>query len=178
MKKEGLTRRIFLGSSLVFCAGAVYWFQNRKKSLHLYANDTQVLLHAAYHLFPQSDYGPGAKDLHIANYLAFVLQDGRILKDDRDLFLKGAFWLEESSFEEYNMSFLNLGNQEKESLLQNVTRQRWGERFVYTSLGYIFEALLCAPVYGSNPKEIGWKWLDHNPGFPQPRSLKEITYEV
>lgn len=178
MKKESLTRRIFLGTSLVFATGAVYWFQNSKKSLQVYANDTQVLLHAAYHLFPQSDLGPGAKELHIANYMAFVLQDNRIVKDDRDFFLKGAFWLEESSFEEYNKSFLNLSNLEKESLLQDVTRQRWGERFVYTSLSYIFEALFCAPVYGSNPKETGWKWLEHNPGFPQPNSLKEITYEV
>ena len=24
------------------------------------------------------------------------------------------------------------------------------------------------PVYGGNPEMIGWKWLEHQPGFPAP----------
>lgn len=178
MKKASLSRRVFLGSSLLFGAASLYWINNKDTKVYLYANETQVLLHAAYHLFPQSNIGVGAKDLHIASYLAFVLRDKRIMKEDRNFFLKGAFWLEESSFENYNISFLNLSKDMKEELLRSITQDRWGENFVYTSLTYIFEALLCAPVYGSNPNAIGWKWLEHNPGFPQPKSIQEINYEV
>jgi len=178
LKNTSLTRRVFLGTSLLFGLGSVLYLKNKNKSTRLYANETQVLLAASQHLFPQSSLGPSAKELHIASYLAFVLEDKRIMKSDRDYFLKGAYWLEESAFEKYDLSFLNLSYDDKEELLQEVTQDRWGKSFVTTALTYIFEALLSAPVYGSNPKEIGWKWLSHNPGFPQPKFIQETLYEV
>jgi gluconate 2-dehydrogenase gamma chain len=73
---------------------------------------------------------------------------------------------------------LNLSSTQKEELMQSIATQRWGENFIHTNLGYVFEALLSAPAYGSNTNEIGWKWLEHNPGFPQPMSKKEIDYAV
>jgi len=178
LKTVHLRRRVFLGSSLIFGIGAIGWFKYQNKKTRLYSNETQVLLQLSYHLYPTSTIGPGAKEIHIASHLAFVLKDERILKEDRDYFLKGAYWLEESAFDEYNKSFLNLSAKEKEELLQDITQKRWGERLVYTCLGYIFEALLCAPVYGSNPNETGWKWLEHNAGFPQPATLSETVYDV
>lgn len=178
MNQAAPSRRIFLGASLVFGAGAVFWFNNRGKKTRLYANETQVLLHTAYHLFTHSNIGPGAKDFHISSYLASVLEDKRILKSDRDYFLRGAFWLEESSFDKYNASFLNLSHENRENILQAIILNPWGRNFVYTCLGYIFEALLSAPIYGSNINDMGWKWLEHKPGFPQPQSIQEITYEV
>jgi len=178
LKKASLPRRAFLGTSLLFGAGGILWIQNQGKKTGLYANETQVLLTVSYHLFPNSALGPSAKELHIASYLAYVLQDKRIMKDDRDFFLKGAYWLEESSFEHYDSSFLNLSTNNKEALLQRLIQDRWAERFIYTCLGYIFEALLSAPVYGSNLNEIGWKWLEHNPGFPQPKFIQETIYEI
>jgi len=174
-----LSRRLFIGSSLAIGAGAFLLFDKKKDiNVKLFAKDTQVLLHTAYHLFPQSKIAPSAKDLHISSYLAFVLKDERILKEGRDYFLKGAYWLEESSFEEYDKSFLQLSKDEKEELLQDVVTHRWGENFIYTTLTYIFEALVSAPVYGSNVDEMGWKWLEHNPGFPQPKNQKEIAYDL
>lgn len=146
--------------------------------MRLYANKVQVLLHTAYHLFPYSTIGPGARELRISSYLSFVLKDERILKEDREYLLLGAAWLEESAYEQYDKSFLNLDTLQKEELLKNVSKKTWGENFIYTTLGYIFEALLSAPVYGSNIDEIGWKWLEHNPGFPQPVNKKEIDYAV
>lgn len=178
MNTVKLARRAFLGTSLLFGAGSILWLQNQDKKMAIYANETQVLLAVSYHLFPISSLGPNAKELNIASYLAFVLKDKRIMKEDRDSFLKGAYWLEESSFEKFNASFLNLSHENKEELLHEVTQDRWAERFVYTCLTYIFEALLCAPVYGSNPNEIGWKWLEHNPGFPQPKFIQETVYEI
>ena len=179
LENSTLSRRMFLGASLAAGMGA-YFYLNRNIPLKskLYANEVQVILQVSYHLFPNSKVGPGAADLHIAHYLAHVFKDKRIPKGDRDYFLKGGLWLEESSFEEYNRSFLNLNSQEKEALLQQISRQRWGENFIYTSLNYIFEALLSSPVYGANPGEIGWQWLEHDPGFPQPITTEDISYEV
>lgn len=178
--RTDLTRRLFIGGSLAIGAGAFVLFNKEKKELNLslFAKDTQVLLHTAYHLLPSSKLAPSALDLHISSYLAFVLKDKRILKEDRDYLLKGAYWLEESAFEEYNKSFLNLTRDEKEELLQDISEHRWGKNLIYKSLSYIFEAMVSAPIYGSNIDKIGWKFLNHNPGFPQPTSKKEITYDL
>lgn len=179
MIKTSLARRVFMSASLTVGLGMLLYIGDDKKTgLKLYSNKVQVLLHSAYHLFPHSALGPGAKELNISAYLSSVLKDERIMIEDREHFLQGAGWLDESAFETYEKSFLNLTAEQKEELMQSVSAQRWGENFIYTSLGYIFEALLSAPVYGSNKNEIGWKWLEHNPGFPQPMSKKEINYAV
>jgi len=177
LKNTHLSRRLFL-SGIAVGSASLFLSACSKDKIIVYANSKQVLLQAAYHLYPTSSIGFGAKDLHIASYINFVLEDERIIKSDRDYFLKGATWLEESAFEEYDKSFLNLSKDEKEDLFENITQKRWGENFVYNTLTYIFEAMISAPIYGSNIDEIGWKWLDHNPGFPQPQTIKEITYEV
>jgi len=173
-----LSRRMFMGTSLALGAGVLFYFNRSTDNTKFYANDMQIILHTSYHLFPVSKIGPGAIDLHISNFLADVFKDKRLLKEDKNYFLKGAFWLEESAFEEYDKSFLNLSSEEKEKLLQDVARYRWGENFIYTTLNYILEALLCSPVYGSNPDALGWKWLEHNPGFPHPQNIEDIHYEV
>jgi gluconate 2-dehydrogenase gamma chain len=49
---------------------------------------------------------------------------------------------------------------------------RWGRAWLSLLLYYIFEALLSDPVYGGNPGEIGWRWLEHQPGFPRPPADK------
>lgn len=178
MQAVNTKRRVFLGTSLFFSLGTLSWFNYGNKKVRLYSNEIQVLLDLAYHLYPTSKIGPGAKDIHIAGYLAFVLKDERILKEDREYFLKGAFWLEESAFDMFDKSFINLNNEEKEKLLGQIKEEYWGKRLIYTSLNYIFEALLCAPVYGSNPKQTGWTWLEHNPGFPQPTRISDTIYDV
>lgn len=178
MKSFFVSRRIFLGSSLAIGTGAVFYLNNLSCKSGVYSNDIQVILHLSYHLFPLSKLGPGAQDYHISHYLASVFQDSRILKEDKKYFRKLAKWLEESSFDEYEKSFLNLSSSEKEELLQTISRSRWGENLIYTCLNYIFEAMLSAPIYGSNTKKVGWKWLNHNPGFPQPSLKKDIQYEI
>lgn len=179
LKHNRLSRRVFVGSSLALGVGTFFWLYSRNnKKIKVYANNEQVLLHCAYHLFPQSKLGPGAIDLNISSYLSQVLVDERIMQEDRHYFLQGATWLEESAYEEFNQSFLNLSSRDKESLLQIISRKRWGENFIYTTLSYIFEALLSSPIYGSNQNEIGWKWLEHQAGFPQPSSKEEIIYDV
>lgn len=178
MQKRMLSRRTILGGSVAVGISLLLWLNDKDTSPRLYSKDVQVLLQTAYQLFPHSKLGPGAVDLHIAAYLSYVLQDERIMEEERHYLLKGAGWLEESAFESYGKSFLSLAIDEKESLLHKVSRDRWGENFIYRVLNYILEALLCTPVYGSNVKEIGWKWLEHNPGFPQPPTKKEISYDL
>jgi len=57
-------------------------------------------------------------------------------------------------------------------MLHQITKSKAGRRWVSKLLSYICEALLGDPVYGGNPDGIGWKWLNHHPGFPRPPKHK------
>jgi len=59
---------------------------------------------------------------------------------------------------------------QREQLLQRIAQANAGENWLSLLLMFIFGALLGSPVYGGNPDGIGWRWLEHNPGFPQPTS--------
>ena len=178
MKNLNLKRRSFIAGAFVVSAGVYFGMQNREKKVYVYANKIQVLLQASYHLLPPSSLGPGAKSLHIANYFSFILADARVTKNDKDFILNGSRWLEEDAYKTYEKSFLSLSFEEKDDLFKQVAKEEWGETYIYDVLSYCLEAFLSAPIYGSNTDEMGWKWLDHNPGFPQPKTLKDITYEV
>ena len=43
-----------------------------------------------------------------------------------------------------------------------------GGRWLRELIHYILEALLSDPVYGGNPGGIGWRWLEHRPGYKRP----------
>ena len=167
-------RRQFLSAVLVGSTGAFFYFKGQK--LTLFESRVQLLLATAYHIYPSSSFGFGAKELHLASYLTFVLDDQRILKGDRAFLLKGPSWIEEVALKAYKKSFLILTTQEKESLLQKVVTYKWGYNYINFLFTYIFEALFSAPIYGGNPNEIGWKWAEHNPGFPQPQSKEAVSY--
>ena len=40
-------------------------------------------------------------------------------------------------------------------------------------LSYILEALATDPIYGGNTNEIGWDWLEHQPGMPRPSTTNK-----
>jgi len=82
--------------------------------------------------------------------------------------LNGPSWLNELAGNEHGKAFAELTTTQQEQLLQRIARTSAGENWLSLLLLYIFEALLSSPVYGGNPDGIGWRWLEHNPGFPQP----------
>ena len=61
-------------------------------------------------------------------------------------------------------------------LLRQIAKSTAGENWLATLLSYIFEALLAAPIYGGNPGGVGWKWLQHQPGFPLPDKVS-LTWQ-
>lgn len=169
-----LNRRHFISLSLVATAGAVYYFKGKKVTL--FDDKTQIILATAYHLYPASPLGFGIQELDLTSYLAFVLEDERIAKEDRDYLLRGGTWIEEQAHEDFKKSFLILTVNEKERLLQNIITFKWGENYINYLFTYIFEAIFSAPIYGSNIEKIGWQWSGHNPGFPQPKKVEDIIY--
>ena len=121
-------------------------------------------------LFPSEADSPGASDINAASYLNNLLEDAEHDKDERNFILNGPTWLNELSEKEYKKPFTQLDATRREQLLQHIASSEAGENWLSLLLVYIFEALLSSPIYGGNPDGIGWRWLEHNPGFPQPTS--------
>jgi len=119
-------------------------------------------------LFPTETDSPGAADINAAVYLKTLLDEPDFDADERAFILNGPTWLNELSNSEYAKPFTQLTSMQQEQLLYRIARSNAGENWLSLLLLYIFEALLSSPVYGGNPDGIGWRWLEHNPGFPQP----------
>jgi len=125
------------------------------------------------HLFPQGPDSPGAADINAAAYLEWAITTPGTYPDTRNTIVNGVGRLQDASRERFDAVFVDLDDERSEQLLRYLAdKTRWGRAWLSLMLYYIFEALLSDPVYGSNPNEIGWRWLQHQPGFPRPPADK------
>ncbi|WP_068546175.1 gluconate 2-dehydrogenase subunit 3 family protein [Thalassotalea crassostreae] len=129
------------------------------------------------HLLPSSASGPGAKEIKAINYLYNVMHQQPTEEDEKQFILNGVGWLNGYTKSNSDKSFVDLDTKQKESALRAISKSRAGENWLSTLLSYIFEAMLSPPSYGGNPEGIGWKWLNHKPGFPLPKEGKRY-YEL
>lgn len=127
------------------------------------------------HLFPADGNGPSASDINASLYLKFVLDAPDTDEDDKTFVLDGIKWLNGLSDEQFGKPFAVLTPIEQHKVLKKIASSSAGERWLSHLLLYIMEALLTDPVYGGNPGGIGWQWLEHQPGFPQPSKDKRYT---
>lgn len=129
---------------------------------------------AAVHnmLFPPDESSPGAADINATAYLRFVLEAPDTDREEREFILNGIEWLNGIADEQFGKPFIRLDTGRREQVLQLIARSSAGESWLSYLLYYIFEALLADPVYGANPGQIGWRWLQHQAGFPRPPADK------
>ena len=124
------------------------------------------------HLFPTEKNAPGASDVNAKAFFYAVLSDANREDEDRKLVKEGLLTLQDICWKKYKQTFTELNHEFREDALRAFEKTPDGTAWIMTVLGYIFEALLTDPVYGGNPDGIGWKWLDHQPGFPRPTTDK------
>lgn len=124
------------------------------------------------HLFPHEEDAPGAGDIQAVRYLKQALEAPDVDGEERDFILKGVQWLDGIAGEMYERPFKKLNEDQREAVLRKIAASKAGENWLSLLLTYLFEALLSDPVYGGNPQGIGWRWLEHQPGFPQPPADK------
>ena len=127
------------------------------------------------HIFPACPDSPGAGDINATEYLRTVLSGKDIDSEMRTFIYRGVDWLERFTREKHGASFEEMSESGRESVLRGFATDIIGEIWLSTILIYIFEALLCDPVYGGNPNQTGWEWLEHKPGFPRPPADKLLT---
>lgn len=137
------------------------------------AEQSQALRAVQEHLFPGEADSPGAADINASAYLETAITAPGIDPDTRNTIVNGIGRLQDASLERFDVLFNSLDDEPREQLLRYLADEtRWGSAWLSLMLYYIFEALLSDPVYGGNPGEIGWRWLEHQPGFPRPPADK------
>lgn len=133
------------------------------------AKQHQILTAVTGHLLPASADSPGATEINAVPYLERAIFRPGFAVSTRRFIINRAQTLEEASRERFERVFAALDSAQRETLLRYVEEHtRWGSRWISSLLSYILEALLADPVYGGNPDGVGWKWLEHQPGFPTP----------
>ncbi len=178
-----LGRRTFLlrgGAALATAAalaGLPYALRKeltRETSFVLFSTQQRETVSAVQdHLFPRGPDSPGAADIYAAEYLEWAITAPEIDPDTRNTIVNGVGRLQDASRKRFDVPFSSLDDKRSEQLLRYLAdNTRWGRAWLSLMLYYVFEALLSDPAYGSNPDEIGWRWLKHQPGFPRPPADK------
>lgn len=169
-----VSRRHFIQGMSALSAGLLLPHRGRATTTPSTSTPTQApwptIAAVQQQLFPAEPDSPGASEINAAAYLKNLLDEAGFDRDQREFILNGPTWLNELSNNEYAKAFTQLTLTQQEQLLHRIARSNAGENWLSLLLLYIFEALLSSPVYGGNPNGIGWRWLEHNPGFPQPTS--------
>ena len=129
------------------------------------------------HLFPADNSSPGAKDIFALRYLQNALNRPDTDTEEKEFILNGVNWLNDLSLKKHTQIFNRLDEQHKETVLRQIDTSQAGSRWLSLLMTYLIESLLSDPVYGGNKEQLGWKWLDHQPGFPTP-SIDKAYYKL
>lgn len=125
------------------------------------------------HLFPSETEAPGAKDVNALQWLQWVLLDDETDESHKQFLRAGVVQVDEVALELHQKPFAELQFDQREAALRNMEKSKQqGRAWLQEMIRYVFEALLSDPVYGGNPQAVGWKWLQHTPGFPRPPKQK------
>ena len=177
---KGITRRTFMEQLALLGTLAATYPLSALARLRVEAEKTQAepgwskadpwktLAEVQQHLFPPAPDTPGASDIQAVVYLHNTLENPAADGDDREFVVNGVGWLNDLAQKRHKQPFVTLDTAQRETLLRQIEQSRAGERWLSLLLTYLLEALLADPVYGGNPGGIGWKWLEHQPGFPTP----------
>ncbi|NOQ70055.1 MAG: gluconate 2-dehydrogenase subunit 3 family protein [Gammaproteobacteria bacterium] len=123
-------------------------------------------------LFPAAEDVPGASDFGADVYLYSAIENPNADGEDKDFIMRGVGWLDDLAQQRLNKTFLQLTRTQQQEIIETIVKSRAGRNWVSILLSYILEALLTGPVYGGNKNGIGWKWLQHQPGYPSPPADK------
>ncbi len=181
----GLNRRVFLkhGLAATFIAllpGTGHSKDNPEDNANVtiepstanshFNSEQQALLNNVFnHLFPDDGNGPSAKQLNTLGYLNYALTDPINIEDgDLAFIIEGISKLNELANAARDKNYLTLDQDDQALLLKKLSQTRAGENWLSLLLYYLIESLLLDPVYGGNTDQIGWEWLQHQPGFPRP----------
>ena len=137
---------------------------------YVFTNKQHKDLQAVYmRLFPDDGDGPSANDLNVLTYLEWAMTDENNIADgDPEFIIKGLGWLNQFANDDHGKNFVNLNTKIQDQLITATAKSDAGKNWLSILTYYLIEALTLDPFYGGNTNKIGWNWLEHQGGFPQP----------
>lgn len=142
---------------LLFGAERTYY----AKKVTIIKEPYQTLFWVLNDIFPPIKDKIDIKKINTIGFFMAVMEDKRV-EDDEKIFIKnGIEWLNASSIELYKKQYISLNFLERDNVLKTISKEKWGENWLWTLLKYTLESLLCDSKYGGNVGEIGWKWLGY-----------------
>jgi len=129
--------------------------------------DTLVL--AQRDLYGDLPSAPSFKEINSRAYLSLILTHSRVDEETKKHIKNGAIWLDEDANKLYKKPYIELDSSERQKTLEYIATYTWGENWIDSMLGFIYEAVLGDTIYGVNKNESGWKWLNHASGLPRPK---------
>jgi gluconate 2-dehydrogenase gamma chain len=166
---SSFNRRSFILGALTFPIIASSCSKPSQEIAHAHLKEPFKTLHIIQnHLWPKREGIPSLEQINALNYLKNMLDTHYTHSVSRYL-KKAVIWVDEESQEQYKKAFFSLNYTEQASLLKSINNTPWGEGILSTILTRtIIEPLLCDPLYTQNSDSLGWKWLEHQAGFPRP----------
>ncbi|GAA6205075.1 gluconate 2-dehydrogenase subunit 3 family protein [Thalassotalea sp. SU-HH00458] len=182
--KKKLSRRHLLksaaGASAIAALPAIAFnatSENNAYQLALKDTVWQTLDAVFEHLFPASKTGPSAQDIQATFYLYQLVHEQPTSQDEIDFIYRGVGWLNGFTQNKFSNNFIALNTDEKEQTFRAISQSEAGQNWLNMMILNLYEAMLSPPAYGGNPDGIGWKWLNHQAGFPLPPAGKRY-YEL
>ena len=181
MNRRGFLRnagRGLVAASAPVLPGAAAWAHIlptlEKGAAGLTGPQWETLAAVQDHLLPSEPQAPGAREVQATAYIYYALTRPDAEPDDRTFIRNGLVRLQRVIEAMVgNKPFPELNEEQRESALRALETDEEGRLWLSEMLQFLLEALLADPLYNANPGGIGWRWLDHTPGFPQPVGGKE-----
>jgi len=161
--KAPITRRVFIISSLATGTALFLLPQGHKANIKIAPFKVVEKVQAI--LFPKNSNAPSADKFGATNYLLMISSHPSFLKDDLLFLQRGA-----KELIKQEPKFLTMNFQEQSDVIDDFAKTKIGRNWLSILLYYTIEALLSDPIYGGNKNELGWKWLNHHTGKPQPKT--------
>jgi len=158
-----MNRRFFILATIG--AGTALALLPQNSKTHIDIAPFKVIEAVQQTLFPKNLKAPSASQFGATNYLLLVSHHSSFVKSDLKFLKYGATLLIN-----YENNFLTMNPKERDEALRDfIDSSSKAENWLSLLLFYTLEALLSDPIYGGNRSELGWRWLNHNTGQPQPK---------
>ena len=165
-----MKRRKFLSYSIILLGSTLFARELEKYALHvrIFQEPYQTIATLIDDLFPPNLSMPSAHTFNAIGFLQAVMQDVRVPSRNKQTILDGVKLINQTTQNDYLKNYIELPLEQRETTLQAISQKEWGDNFLWYLMNYTLEAMLSDPVYGGNTDEIGWRWLAHTSGLPQP----------
>jgi gluconate 2-dehydrogenase gamma chain len=133
-------------------------------------NEMSTLYHLQLAIFPNDGNGPSAEDCRALDYFMWCLTEANTPPKDIDYLVNGLKNITQAIVAIEPTATDQISTERWNTILPELCTTYAHKDWLSKLTTLIFEAVLLDPVYGGNVNEIGWEWLEHQPGIPRPTS--------